>query len=71
MRNLLIRGEYRPSVVPGEEAGWLGRARAGRLTADELLTAYCRHVYEQVGTYEAVAGRLGVDRRTVKARMAG
>lgn len=71
VRNLLIRGEYRPSVVPGEEAGWLGRARAGRLTADELLTAYCRHVYEQVGTYEAVAGRLGVDRRTVKARMAG
>jgi len=38
----------------------------GRLSAQELLEDYCALVYAAEGTYEAVARRLGLDRRTVK-----
>ena len=43
---------------------------SGALTADQLLTRYIAHVYHRLGTYEATARRLGIDRRTVKARVA-
>jgi hypothetical protein len=38
----------------------------GGLTARELLDVYCKSLYERFGTYEAVARRTGLDRRTVK-----
>lgn len=38
----------------------------GELTAQQLLSAYCRNLYHQLGTYEAVAQRTELDRRTVK-----
>jgi hypothetical protein len=31
-----------------------------------LLAGYCQLLYERVGTYEAVARRTHLDRRTVK-----
>jgi len=37
--------------------------------AQELLTRYCQIMYEQEGTYEAVARKTGLDRRTVKKYM--
>ncbi|MBM4282268.1 MAG: sigma-54-dependent Fis family transcriptional regulator [Deltaproteobacteria bacterium] len=49
--------------------GWLAAARAGALTVDELVTRYVRHVHARVGTYEGTAQRVGLDRRTVKARV--
>jgi DNA-binding NtrC family response regulator len=67
IRNLLIRGEYHPTKSINQT--WLEQAREGQLTADELLTAYCRHVHTQTGTYEATATRLNLDRRTVRARV--
>lgn len=67
IRNLLVRGEYHPSKSVNQT--WLEQAREGQLTADELLTAYCRHVHNQTGTYEATATRLNLDRRTVRARV--
>jgi hypothetical protein len=51
----------------GEE--FAAEARRGTLTADELLTRYCTIVYRTSGSYEAAARRLGLDRRTVKARV--
>jgi transcriptional regulator of acetoin/glycerol metabolism len=69
VKNVLIRRDYRPSRAAGDPAEELAAAmRRGELTADELLGRYCAMVYEQAGSYEESARRLGLDRRTVKAR---
>ncbi|MCP4712529.1 MAG: sigma-54-dependent Fis family transcriptional regulator, partial [Planctomycetes bacterium] len=38
----------------------------GSVTAQDLLAGYCQLMYEKFGTYEEVARRLNLDRRTVK-----
>jgi len=48
---------------------FLQQAREGRLTAEELLGAYVTTVYSRTGSYEETARRLGLDRRTVKAKV--
>ncbi len=70
LRNLLIRRHYAPperEAPPG--ADWMELARAGKLTADELLHHYCARVYAEAGNLEEAARRLQLDRRTVKSRM--
>jgi hypothetical protein len=69
VRNILIRGSYRPHRCPQGQGGFLALAEAGRLTADELLSHYCRHVHAKAGTYEGAGRILGLDRRTVKSRI--
>ncbi len=72
VRNVLIRGRYRPPRLPDAPpgAGPLDAALAGaELSADELLRRYCTHVYHRCGSYEESARRLGLDRRTVKAKL--
>jgi Sigma-54 interaction domain len=68
LRNVLVRKEYRPS---SRAAGspWLVDLREGSLTAEELLEAYCAHVYERSGNFLETARRLGLDRRTVKSKV--
>ena len=68
VRNVLVRGEYRPARAEGEP-GLADQIEAGALTADELLDRYCESVYRSSGSYEAAARRLQLDRRTVKARV--
>jgi hypothetical protein len=43
--------------------------RAGRLPAETLLARYVTLVYSRVGSYEETARQLGLDRRTVKAKV--
>jgi DNA-binding NtrC family response regulator len=72
VRNVLIRGEYRGAgpAQPDHPLDDLARGiGAGSLTADQLLSHYCAHVYHLAGTYEAAAKRLGMDRRTVRAKV--
>jgi DNA-binding NtrC family response regulator len=71
VKNVLIRRNYRPARTGREDAvdGFLEAARAGRLTADELLDRYVTLVYSRAGSYEEAARRLAMDRRTVKARV--
>jgi DNA-binding NtrC family response regulator len=66
VRNVLVRGEYRPAR-PAADGDWIDDVRRGGLRAAELLRRYGALVYEQAGSYEAAARRLGVDRRTVKS----
>ncbi len=71
VKNVLIRRDYRPSRAPVASA--IERVQddfqAGRLTADELLSRYATMVYRQTGSYEETARRIGIDRRTVKAKV--
>jgi transcriptional regulator with AAA-type ATPase domain len=68
-RAVLIRGRYRPEgrAAPDDLSE---RVRAADLSADELLTRYCALVYDREGTFDGAARRLGLDRRTVRARVA-
>jgi DNA-binding NtrC family response regulator len=72
VRNVLIRRDYRPSQsVAADPADRLAEElRAGRISAEELLSRYCRVVYERTGSYEETARRIGLDRRTVRRRLA-
>ncbi len=71
LRNLLIRKEYSPpNREPNQSSDWIEQARRHALTADQLLHGYCTDVYAASGTLEETARRLGLDRRTVKSRLA-
>jgi DNA-binding NtrC family response regulator len=71
VRNVLIRGEYRPlqreAARPREQLA--AEFLAGAVSADELLRRYCTIVYAQTGSYQETAARIGLDRRTVKAKI--
>lgn len=74
VRSVLLRRHYTPPAPVGAEEPrleWLAGAESGSLTADELITAYCRHVHARAGGYEPAARVLGLDRRTVKSRVVG
>lgn len=71
VRNILIRKDYQPhgaKSAPGRN-DIFAPARAGELTANDLLSRYCTLVYSQTGSYEETARRLQIDRRTVKAKV--
>lgn len=72
VRNLLLRGEYRPAgpLLRAGADDWNALIGAGALTADELLRRYTRLVHAQAGSIEETARRLDLDRRTVKAKLA-
>ena len=44
----------------------LAGIEAGDLTVSELISGYLTLLYQKYGTYEKVAGKAGMDRRTVK-----
>ncbi|MEM7412604.1 MAG: sigma 54-interacting transcriptional regulator [Myxococcota bacterium] len=70
VRNVLIRGYYAPEASAPHAAPDLSAAlAAGDWSAEELLRHYCTRVYAQAGSYEEAARRLGLDRRTVKAKL--
>ena len=69
VRNVLIRQAYHPTIPADDSdpyAAWLAAARAGTLTADEVLGRYCTLVYAQTQNYQETARRLQLDRRTVQ-----
>jgi len=71
VKNVLIRRNYRPSEAGASGAfeEFAAEIRAGSLTADELLARYVTLVYSRTRSYEAAARQLGLDRRTVKAKV--
>ncbi len=77
VRNVVIRGAYVPAVPKGSAAPLaagatgelLGAVARGAIAADALLSRYATLVYHQAGSYEETARRIGLDRRTVRARI--
>lgn len=72
VRNVMIRNAYQPRPS-GAINGWRDELSqdmlAGAVSADQLLGRYCTLVYAKAGSYEAAARQLGLDRRTVKAKI--
>jgi len=73
VRNVMLHGSYVPPPRPG--GGGTGAAALAAemascsLDADELLQRYCRIVHAKTGSYSETARLLGLDRRTVKAKL--
>ncbi len=55
-----------PPAVSAARDPFLGSVGAGELDARDLIEGYCARLYKQHGTYEEVARRTGLDRRTVR-----
>jgi DNA-binding NtrC family response regulator len=71
LRRILLKGAYAPEALPREDHdSWLGKMSRGELTAGEVLQGYCRMLHARYGTYEEVARRAALDRRTVKKHIA-
>ena len=71
IRQILLRDNYLASSPSSNKASWVQEVAAGALDARQLLSAYARMLYDQEGTYEEVARRMQVDRRTVKKYIQG
>jgi DNA-binding NtrC family response regulator len=72
VRSVMLRGEYRPAAAPasGDPRRRIAdQIVAGAFTADDLLRTYCTLLYAADRNYARVAARLGIDRRTVKAKV--
>jgi DNA-binding NtrC family response regulator len=70
VRRVLLTRQYQGDhrTVAPDLCGRLQAGIAdGVLDADGLLSGYCALLYKRLGTYEEVARRTGLDRRTVKA----
>ncbi len=75
VRSVLVQGRYEPrGPLAGaniEQGGTTIAASilSGQASADDLLREYVTRVYASQGSYEAAARSLGLDRRTVKAKV--
>lgn len=75
VRNIMIRNHYQPDSSDGSEesadpAEKLARRIANvQLTADELLTEYARIALKKSASFKQAAELLGIDRRTLRARV--
>ncbi len=71
-RRVLVSGAYqgdRAAVAPDLATRLRHGIIAGDIEAETLLAGYCAMLYERHGTYEEVARRTGLDRRTAKAHI--
>lgn len=70
----MIHNCYQPANPLGDPQGtsehelW-HKMEAASITADEVVSRYCKMVYDQAGSYERAAQVLGLDRRTVRAKI--
>lgn len=73
VRRILITGQYQgsePAKPSDLQDRLIAGLEAGTLDAEGLLAGYCKVLYEKRPSYEAVARRMNLDRRTVKKYVA-
>ncbi len=67
VRRYLINNAYDWQDIAADKTSNLAQEiEAGELTAQELLSTYCKSLYQKLGSYEGVARKIDLDRRTVK-----
>ncbi|HTG80489.1 MAG TPA: sigma 54-interacting transcriptional regulator [Geobacteraceae bacterium] len=72
VRRILLTRSYQGDLAADDGVDFGAAAVAERtVDAQTLLATYCRRLYERYGTYEEVARRLRLDRRTVKKYLQG
>jgi transcriptional regulator with GAF, ATPase, and Fis domain len=71
VRNVMIRGEYRPPRAgnPSARRRVADEMIGGTLSAEDVLRRYCTLVYADTGSYQETGRRLGLDRRTVREKI--
>jgi transcriptional regulator with GAF, ATPase, and Fis domain len=71
VRSIVVNGAYAPPALcePKGDASLQSKMEAASLTADELLSEYCKMVFAKTQNYVQTGRLLGLDRRTVKARV--
>jgi transcriptional regulator with AAA-type ATPase domain len=75
VRNVLVRGEYRPRdghaqpATPDAADALAAAFRRGAFSADQLVQRYVEVVYAETGSMQETARLLGIDWRTVRARL--
>ena len=69
VRRILLTGHYAGQTAHGTQGAserFLAAVGTGDLNADELLAGYCAQLYDKLGSYEEVARRTRLDRRTAR-----
>jgi DNA-binding NtrC family response regulator len=72
VRNLVIRGHYRPRRLPptaDPRRAFADAVVRGTLDADQLLRRYVTLVYAETGSVSETARRLGLDRTTARLKV--
>ena len=71
IRRVMLKRNYEGHRIEnaGVKKQLIDGIETGSLTADELLSRYCQLLHGHFGTYEEVARKTGLDRRTVKKRV--
>ncbi len=75
VRNVMIHNQYVPSTMHEANRSndpcqrLVADITDASISAEEILRRYCTMAYAKLGSYEQTAKRLGLDRRTVKARI--
>jgi DNA-binding NtrC family response regulator len=72
VRSVMVHGRYQPLARAEPEdvrARITARFLDGAMSGDELLSVYCTMIYARTASYVDAARRLGIDRRTVRARV--
>ena len=70
IRRIIIKGDYEGDLLAPKETdpvrNYLKKIETFDLDAESLMSRYCKLMYSKCRTYEEVANKTGLDRRTVK-----
>ncbi|HEB68859.1 MAG TPA: sigma-54-dependent Fis family transcriptional regulator [Desulfobulbus sp.] len=66
VRRILLHGTFRRPGTPRQKKGFENELLRQQLSVAKLTSRYCRILFNQYGTLQAVARITGLDRRTVK-----